>query len=75
MAVARSGGKLIVNMVNLGRSPQRLVLLRAPLPEEKEEWPQRMVTEAQDILDGRHIEFPLELPPLEPILLEIRAQE
>jgi hypothetical protein len=59
-AVEADGG-LLVNVLNLSRETRQVRLVSGPASNH-----------AVNLMDGREIEFPLSLPPLEPILLALR---
>lgn len=57
-------GRLLVNVLNLSRKPQRIRLGRKPVAED-----------AVNLLDGTAVKFPFALSPLEPTLLELKLKK
>jgi hypothetical protein len=56
-------GRLLVNLLNLSREPRRVLLLTKPAAKH-----------ALNLIDGKEIEFPFTLSPLEPVLLALRLK-
>jgi hypothetical protein len=56
-------GRLLVNLLNLSRTPQLVQLVTKPTAKQ-----------ALNLMDGKEIEFPLTLSPLEPALLVLKRR-
>ena len=56
-------GRLLVNLLNLSREPRRLQLVTKPSAKR-----------ALNLMDGKEIEFPFTLSPLEPTLLALKLR-
>ena len=53
-------GRLLVNLLNLSREPRRVQLVTKPAAKH-----------ALNLMDGKQIEFPFTLSPLEPVVLAL----
>ena len=56
-------GRLLVNLLNLSREPRPVRLVMKPAAKH-----------ARNIIDGKEIEFPFTLAPLEPVLLALEPR-
>jgi hypothetical protein len=54
----KENGRLLVNLLNLSRTPQQVQLVTKPPAQH-----------ALNLMDGRPIDFPFTLSPLEPVVL------
>ncbi len=54
-------GRLLVNLLNLSREPRRVQLVTKPSARR-----------ALNLMDGKEVEFPFTLAPLEPTLLALK---
>jgi Beta-galactosidase/Beta-galactosidase trimerisation domain len=58
-----SNGRMLVNLLNLSREPRRVQLANQPSARR-----------ALNLMDGKEIEFPIALSPLEPTLLALKLR-
>ena len=58
-----ANGRLLVNLLNLSREPRRVQLVTKPSARR-----------ALNLMDGKEIEFPFTLSPLEPTLLALKLR-
>ena len=61
--VVEENGRLLVNLLNLSREPRRVQLVTRPAAKH-----------ALNLMDGKEIEFPFALAPLEPVLLALKPR-
>lgn len=59
----KANGRLLVNLLNLSREPRQVRLVTKPSARR-----------AFNLMDGKEMEFPFTLSPLEPVLLELKTR-
>ncbi len=59
----RENGRLLVNLLNLSREPRQVQLVMRPA-----------ITHAVNLIDGKKVEFPLTLSPMDPVLLSLKPK-